>query len=206
MADFIGSNNPTKVLILNHNNISNNDTSLLASALRRNTHLQELDIRNMDITEDGEMTLLTALFDPTSIDSIIESNHTCKVYTYDDSNVTVRAQRPPLEREVTKINAHNEMSIQQKIRVKVVLALCRQDGELFDLSHFNDLPLGVMPRVLELIQEHTAMRRIACNENQLKIDALSRLFHTLRGWELPLLFENLNRPSTNNSTMKREEE
>ena len=92
------------------------------------------------------------------------------------------------------------------------MALCGVDGSLFDLSHFNDIPLQLMPRVLELIQKHsesrtemlTSMPILNSNElldlsvegvesyfrKQLEKDALSRLFHTLRAWELPLLFEN----------------
>ena len=35
---------------------------------------------------------------------------------------------------------------------------------------------------------------------QLERDALSRLFHTLRGWELPLLFENLRVSSATDTT------
>ena len=116
--------------------------------------------------------------------------------------------RPLLERELLTINDGNyniglpELAIDhgkgytigQKIRKKVVLALCRQDGELFDLSHLNDLPLQLMPRVLELIQEHSWARTKSVNNMplQLEKDALSRLFHTLRGWELPLLYENLS--------------
>lgn len=99
------------------------------------------------------------------------------------------------------------MSIQQKIRKKVVLALCgcRSKVELFDLSHFNDLPLQVMPRVLELIQEHSKKRTklYLKKPEQLEKDALTRLFHTLRGWELPLLFENIRRPSLEGSGKKR---
>ena len=86
----------------------------------------------------------------------------------------------------------------KKIRKKVVLALCGTDGELFDLRHFNNLPLQLMPRVLELIQEHSGPRTerrvngawVHASTEQLEKDALSRLFHTLRGWELPSLFEN----------------
>ena len=106
--------------------------------------------------------------------------------------------------ELFKINL-DDISIQQKIRKKVVLALCRQDGELFDLSHFNDVPLNLMPRVLELIQEHTDARTQAVRRMpiQLEKDALSRLFHTLRGWELPLLFENLGSPSSERGEKKR---
>ena len=108
---------------------------------------------------------------------------------YDIKNISAVDKRPPIEREVL-INGWG-ISIQQKIREKVVLALCGVDGSLFNLFYLNDLPLKVMPRVLELIQKHTTMRRSSKPPIQLEKDALSRLFHTLRGWELPLLFENL---------------
>ena len=148
--------------------------------------------------------LLNALFDPTSMDSIVKSNHTCMAYTFDINKPLIVAQRPHLEIEVLGIN-RGDYSIQQKIRKKVVLALCGMDGELFDLSYLNDLPLQLMPRVLELIQEHTRTRTKACRNmaGQLEKDALSRLFHTLRGWELPFLFENLPAPSVNEVTGKR---
>lgn len=142
------------------------------------------------------------MFDPTSMASIIECNHKCRAYTYEYKKPSVVARRPYLEQEVLKINK-GDYSIQQKIRKKVVLALCGVDGGLFDLSHFNDLPLQMMPRILELIQEHTETRRVNDTPVQLEKDALSRLFHTLRGWELPLLFENLRIPCSNAATRKR---
>ena len=191
-SDFIRSNHSTEIMFLNHANISDNDTLSLASALKKNTKLKELNLRNNNITREGEKALSNALYDPTSMDSIIESNHTCFAYTYDFKNVSVAIRQPPLEREVFNINANDYISVQQKIRKKVILALCGVLGELFDLSHFNDLPLQLMPRVLELIQEHTETRRVNNTPVQLEKDALSRLFHTLRGWELPSLFENLS--------------
>ena len=76
---------------------------------------------------------------------------------------------------------------------------------VFDLSHFNDLPLQLMPRVLELIQDYTFVRNRAVRRVpvQLEKDALTRLFHTLRGWELPLLFGNLHGSCATGSTGKR---
>ena len=196
IEDFIiHSNHPTlELLSFDHNKISDNVALRLASALKCNTTLKRLSLINNNITEVGEKALLKAMYDPSSMDSIIESNHTCMAYTYDIEKRSLVFQRPPIETEVLYINKKNtSMTIQQKIRKKVVLALCGQDGGLFDLFHFNDLPLGMMPRVLELIQEHTAIRTKACRNmpKQLEKDALSRLFHTLRGWELPLLFDNL---------------
>jgi len=197
ISEFISKNYPTETIMLNYNKISDNDTVLLASAIKMNTNLRQLDVRDNDITEEGEKILLKALFDPTSMDSVVDSNHMCMTYTYDISNASLisQRQRPLLETEVFKIILDDDMSIQKKIRKKVVLALSGVYGCHFDLSHFNDLPLQLMPRVLELIQEHTAMRRSRNTPIQLEKDALTRLFHTLRGWELPLLFENLIRPS-----------
>jgi len=205
LAEFISCNHPIECIDLGFNNISNRDTVVLASALKENTNLKWLNLKKNDITEEGDKNLLKAVFDPTSMDSIVNSNHVCRAYTYDINSISAIAERPLSEREVHVINANNDMSIQQKIRKKVVLALCEFDGSLFDLSHFNDLPLQLMPRVLELIQKHSQSRKKAVISNplQLEKDALSRLFHTLRGWELPLLFENLNNPSVNVTTGRR---
>jgi len=192
LADFISGNHPTAYIFLKHNKITDSDTILLASALYKNTNLLQLGLRDNYITEEGERTLFNVIFDPTSMDSIVESNHRCVPHICNITNQTIWSQIPSLEREVFKINLDDDMSIQQKIRKNVILALCRQDGELFDLSHLNGLPLQLMPRVLGMIQEHSLSRTEGFAEIQLEKDALSRLFHTLRGWELPLLFENLS--------------
>ena len=193
MLSFICNNPITETLFLCNNwNLSDSDTLLLASSLENNTNLRQLHVRGNGITEEGEKILLKAVFDY----SIIESNHTCVPLTYNINIASVIEQRPLFEQEVFKINLDEDMSIQKKIRQKLVLALCGVDGSLFDLSHFNDLSLGVMPRVLKLIQEHTTMRRSSNTPIQLEKDALTRIFHTLRCWELPLLFENLKCPST----------
>jgi Ran GTPase-activating protein (RanGAP) involved in mRNA processing and transport len=222
LARFIRSNYPTEILSFRDNEFTDDDMLVLASALRINTNLERLILQDNNFTEEGDKILLKAVYDPTSMDTIIESNHSCRAHTYDIKSSWLVLRRPSNETEVFNINADDEISIQQKIRKKVVLALCGVDGGLFDLSHFNDLPLGVMPRVLELIQEHSEARAREFrsmpvpNEildslsvsfeqyqrKQLEKDALSRLFHTLRGWELPLLFENLN-TSVTSGKMKR---
>jgi len=206
IADFIRSNHQTEDLDFSRNNIKDNDIELIASALGENTHLKCLNLMDNDITEEGEKHILKALYDPTSMDSIVESNHICFPFVFDPSKTSEIVQRSRLEQNVFIINDDRNISIKEKIRQKVVLALCGVEGELFDLSYLNDLPLKVMPRVLELIQEHTTLRSMVLNGTrntpQLERDTLSRLFHTLRGWELPLLFENL-RPKKGPTTGKR---
>ena len=207
ISKFIRNNHPVELIRLDGNDISDDDTELFASALKENTRLLNLKLLDNGITEEGDKVLLNVLYDPTNMDSIVQSNHICRVYTYDTKNPSIVAQRPPLEQEVLNINK-GDYTVEQKIRKKVILALCGIDGGLFDLSYLNDLPLGVMPRVFELIQQHTTVRRnksimMRRRPSQLEKDALSRIFHTLRGWELPLLFVNLNSPSADMTAGKR---
>jgi len=202
IANFLRSNRTAIFLQFHGNKITDDDALALATLPRENTNLRIIDLKNNDITEEGEKQLLKVLYDPTSMDSIVNSNHLCIPYTFDVEKSSIAAQRP-LETAVFAINADDDISVKQKIKKKVVLALCGVDGGLFDLSHFNDLPLQLMPRALELIQKHTTIRSINNTPVQLEKDALSRLFHTLLGWELPVLFENLNNPSTNAGKRKR---
>ena len=128
------------------------------------------------------------------MNSILDCNHTCLIA----NNDAVMRNLSLIQAEVTFINGNmngdelgellpTRLPIKKKIRQKVVLALCGVEGELFDLSLLNDLPLQLMPRVLELIQEHTRIRKMHYEDDdeQLEKDALSRLFHILRGWHLP---------------------
>ena len=191
LADFIGGNHSVETLDLERNRISDSDTPMLATALGRNTRLGIFDLTRNNVTEDGRNVLLKALFDTTSMDSIVESNHTCSLNTcYDATGNGWEQQLTAVEGAVILINFEGD-SIGEKIRKKVILALCMLDGELFDLSHFNNVPLQLMPRVLELIQEHTRHRTRRLSQADLDKEALSRLFHTLRGWKMPLLFENV---------------
>ena len=72
------------------------------------------------------------------MDSIIESNHTCVIYAWDSKNKESLSKRSDLELEALCIN-EDDISTKQKIRKKVVLALCGVDGELFDLSQLNEI-------------------------------------------------------------------
>ena len=163
VADFIERNHPAEGIMLNVNNLSDSHTKILASSLKRNTNLRVFDLKeDGNYTETGRKILLDVLFDATSMDSIVTSNHSCILMSQDMNNfwssLDVLSTRSDLEVEIEKINRLEDASISQKIRRKVVLALCGTDGELFDLRHFNDIPLQLMPRVLELIQEHSGPR------------------------------------------------
>ena len=60
IAGFIRSNQLVEILQMSNNNMSNNDASLLTSALENNTNLKRLNLKHNDITDTGEKTLLRA--------------------------------------------------------------------------------------------------------------------------------------------------
>ena len=109
LGEFICNNYPLKHLNLTSSKISDNDALVLASALKKNTNLLSLNLKKNDIADEGGKALLKALYDQTSMYTIIESNHSCVVFTYDTNESSI-AQRPPLETEVSMINVGDDHS------------------------------------------------------------------------------------------------
>jgi len=81
VADYISSNHLLRSINLSDNNIKDSGAAQLATALKNNTNMHGLHLYDNDITEDMESCLRKVLFDPTSIDSIVQSNHRSRVYT-----------------------------------------------------------------------------------------------------------------------------
>lgn len=92
-----------------------------------------------------------ALLDTTSFQTIANSNHTCAVKL---SNMN---QDNLFEETIRKINAR-VVSAAEKIRYKVILALNRVNENLCDPRGFDDVPLELMPQLLEILQQD-----IGCN-------------------------------------------
>jgi len=147
-----------------------------------------LKLNENSITDEGRRLVEKALFDSTSKEAILTSNHDCMVSMYDNE------YRDLISFEVALINGGESYNRAMKQKSKVVVALCQAGGEQFDLGFFNDIPLELMPRVLRLVQYHSLCRLDQLNRMQLDTEKLSRLFHNLRWWKLPLLFQNLARP------------
>ena len=134
-------------LSLAGNNIANKNVPAIIDVLQNNTTLRSLDLKDNKIKSNttGRDDLFKAICDTTSLDSIANnSNHTCCLTiagcNYKGSN----------ENELYKINALEDEG--EKIRYKVVLALCSLNKDLYNCQSFEDVPLELMPKLLELIQ------------------------------------------------------
>ena len=92
-----------------------------------------------------------ALFDTSSLDAIASSsNHSCALKM--GGNVTGTRE----EELLRKIQSLDNEGL--KIRLKVVLALTEKNQELFDVREFSSIPLELMPKLFELIQQKVAVR------------------------------------------------
>ena len=139
-------------LCLANNNIGDKSVESFTDMLQNNSTLKSLDLQGNNLKiQTGRKGMFKALCDTTSLDAIANSsNHTCRVV------IAGKNYGGTHEEELNKINALENDG--EKIRYKVVLALCQMNKELYDPRMFDDIPLELMPRVLELIQ-----LQIGCN-------------------------------------------
>ena len=81
LPDYLAINPPLKKLYLNHNNLNDEDAVLIARAVKQNTNLKVLclGLDGNNITEVGVKALREAIYNPESLNSVADCNHTCKV-------------------------------------------------------------------------------------------------------------------------------
>jgi len=214
IAKYLASNPSLIYLNLNNNGIKTNSSNILMRALQKNNNLEHLSLARNSITDKGapaitdvlrnNNTLLTvnvqwnklkieygrqelfkALCDPTSLDSIMNSNHTCRLIVAGKNYGTN-------EEEINKINVlENEGT---KIRYKVVLAYSWMNKDIYDPRSFDDIPLELMPKLLELIQLEMGYngygKEITRNEHKERwMNGLSKIYETIHQWPaFPSLF------------------
>lgn len=167
----LNGNTTLLTLDLSRNFLNNDIAPTIVALLKSNATLSLLDLReNKALKAKGrrweyrynhelrqheqtpvqpkgrELIIERALFDTSSLDAIASSsNHTCalkmggKVLGTSDEGLLRKIQS--LENEGLKI------------RLKVVLALTEKNKGLFDVQRFSSVPLELMPRLFELIQQ-----------------------------------------------------
>jgi len=195
LAGFVGCNHSrAKCLGLDHNSISDADVPHLVDSLRRNSALTRLDVRKNRLTERGNRDMMKAVIDATDVTSVLRSNHVCQLRLFED------ADRPASFGELAAMLAINDdtgLRTDRKIRKKVIFALAHENPGMLTslLRHFDDTPLGLVPRILELVQKPHDYQFVEVDDVTLEKGSLSRIFLALRGWRMPLLFEIAHRPS-----------
>jgi len=189
-------NTNLKQLYLMNNNITDQSIPAFTDALQNNNTLRTLDLmgnnfssRRLDTTKNnfvGRKVMIKALCDMTSLDSIVNSNHTCSIV------IAGSNYGGTFEEELGKINALENEG--EKIRYKVVLALCVLNKDLYDPRMFEDVPLELMPRALELVQQEIGCHGygegiVKSVKKRNTINRLSNLYELISQWpDFHLLF------------------
>ncbi|KAL9186473.1 hypothetical protein ACHAXT_005711 [Thalassiosira profunda] len=81
LSDFLANNPPLKRLELGCNKLDENDARLIAASLKSNTNLSYLGLNgNKGASKGGgREALMRAIFDDTSLNTVIDCNHTCQI-------------------------------------------------------------------------------------------------------------------------------
>ena len=175
-------------LSLVDNRIGDTDVPAIVDMLKKNTTLRSLDLKHNNIKSNtsGRKDLFKAICDTTSLDSIANnSNHTCCL------TVAGCNYKGIYEHELRKINALEDEG--EKIRYKVVLALCSLNKDLHNSQSFDDIPLELMPNLLELIQLEIGYNgygmEIGNRKIKSTINSLNKIYETIHQWPaFPSLF------------------
>jgi len=218
MIKHLKKNPPLSILTLVGCSLSSKSAEGLCNALKRNTNLAHLDLRGNNFNSKAvpffvdalrnNSTLLTlnmssnnmkimerknlirrALCDPTSLQTIAESNHTCLVTLNKGNNGNFSTN----ENEFRNINALENEG--QKIRYKVIASLFTLKTIKFDPLYFQNTPLELMPRLLELVQQELGCGKYGREVWKQRVCAkgsnpcLTRVYEVVHGWSmLPSLF------------------
>ena len=89
LSGYIATNPLLQSLDLSHNHLNDGDALSIAQALGQNTNLTNIELDNNNITLVGGHALMKAVYDPTTLNSVVDSNHSCYlggdfVYSYSE--------------------------------------------------------------------------------------------------------------------------
>jgi len=147
IAEYLEDNPPVQNLRLNNNNFTDGDASLFAQALKKNTNLRFLFLENNRFAAEGIKSLIKSMYDPTSLNSISESNHKCLLYVL------------PPEESTTIQSFISRIRLASYGRIgKVLLALHDKESMLHYLD--EKFPVELMPEVLAFVQKEPDRKKV----------------------------------------------
>jgi hypothetical protein len=167
IAEYLEGDPPIQRIGLDHNQLNDDDAILISQALKRNTNLMLIILHSNNLSCIGVKALLTCVFDGSSLNAILESNHTLKRMIFFDGNNLFFHQLKGCIEGLLELDQCE----------KIMLAL--QDKESL-LRYLVDIPVTLMPEVLAFPLERFV------DEHQRK--HLNIVYSTMRWWNMPLLY------------------
>jgi hypothetical protein len=168
IADYLENNPPIHNIDLSHNRLNDDDAILISQALKRNTNLKSIFLHSNNFTSIGVKSLLTCVFDGSSLNAISESNHTLERMIF----FTHYRDFQSYNCMVSCITSLLEMNHARKI----VLALQDKDSLL---QYLANVPVGLMPDVMAF-----PLRQVDNQQHK----QLNIVYSTMRWWNMPMLY------------------
>ena len=134
------------------NNLNDEDAVDVAEGLKSNRTLVSLDLRHNRIHWEGFEALLECLFNPASLNSAADSNHKCRI-TMDKTFYAAARDG----RDLPEINTCYDPSTSRKMKLLTLLTAPYEDR--VNIHLLEDVPLGLMPKVLAFVQEYPEERQ-----------------------------------------------
>ena len=165
---------------MSNNHLNDDDARLIAHALKRNTNLQSIYLDGNNITKVGCNALSKAVYNPESLNSVADCNHTCRIHGLNWSN------DPNFP--------HNHARYFRRRR-KIYRLLSSRNREESNVYHLNlefgnededEDTLALVPNLLESV--HRYVERVSTQLPQYE-QPLSITYEILRGWKMPELYE-----------------
>ena len=202
-------------LDLSANGLTDDAAKVIAGALKTNSNLKRLHLFRNAIGKAGLEALFQAIFDTRSMNSIIESNHSCDIYAgglggkersiislleYDVGGLKVQFIPSACCGYEIMLNyplgiSDPDSQTEQQIRLhKVYLALGIDQPQSFNSKLLCDLPLAIMPKLLEWVQkasEEIAARTTVDQEDTSKDDSglcLKNIFEVVKNCIVPMAY------------------
>ena len=179
LPDLIARNPPLQKLFFSDNNLNDGDAVLIARALKQNSNLEVLNLYDNNFTEVGVKALREAAYDSTSLNSVADSNHTCRVEGVDFGGIPSN----PYDRENS---GHARAQ-------KLYHLLSSRNREGTNVRHLNsefggedddkEDTLALVPKVLECVYRYSHER---VNSS---VPPLSIMYEILRSWKMPELYD-----------------
>jgi len=199
ISDFLaGKNYALKNLVLKSNQLDDNDAMAVASALKHNTNLRELNISSNNLTNLGWEALGKAVFDKTSLNTAADSNHKCHIDFPDGDEII----------DIIRNSNGKTLWCPSKLRRKKVYSiLSARNRNCLNVDHFDEgMPVELLPDMLRSIQKYAGYHNADSNslpDNTFRppppprdsqdVKPLSVMFEILQRWDKSLaVFEALS--------------
>ena len=189
ISEFLLSDDEILELRLQNNGLNDEDAIAMAVALRQSPKDElTMHLGGNSIGEIGWNALYNACYDPSSIATVVQSNHTCVLFNGNSRSFFTRLY-----------GNHIGSDPENRLSIKLYVLFESRHTTKSNARHLNaefggDV-IGLSPFVLRFIHRHVhegykSLTRFRSNRPLAKASPLSILHEILHSWKMPELFEN----------------